>query len=281
LAVGRNLDGRLEVFSIGLDGFLRHQWQVTPGGVWTGEMVLGPGQAQEIAVDANQDGRLEIFYIAPDYSLRHQWQVSPGGIWNDQEVILSGNAIHLAVSHNLDGRLELFNMATNGAIQHQWQIAPGGSWNGTAVFLPGVGRSLTGTSNNFSVLPNQDGRLELVYLNQNSQAVHQWQVSPGGSWNGQESPLLNSGSTLSGSQIVQGITPDGRMMVVLRDFNGYNFLYKIIQTTPGGSWQFINQAFSGQAKFLGKQALFDGASNTMDAFFIGLDGSVLKEGAGL
>jgi hypothetical protein len=33
-AVGRNADGRLEVFVVGTDNALWHTWQLSPGGAW-------------------------------------------------------------------------------------------------------------------------------------------------------------------------------------------------------------------------------------------------------
>jgi len=39
-AVGRNADGRLEVFVTGTDGALWRKWQVTPNGSWSGWALL-------------------------------------------------------------------------------------------------------------------------------------------------------------------------------------------------------------------------------------------------
>src|SRR5690349_3086633 len=40
-AVGRNADGRLEVFVRGTDEALWHIWQLTPGGAWSSWASLG------------------------------------------------------------------------------------------------------------------------------------------------------------------------------------------------------------------------------------------------
>jgi hypothetical protein len=40
LAVGRNTDGRLEVFYIGGNDVLYHNWQTTAGGSWSGQAHL-------------------------------------------------------------------------------------------------------------------------------------------------------------------------------------------------------------------------------------------------
>ena len=62
ITAGRNKDGRLEIFYVGVDDIIYHNWQKTPSGVWAGEAALG-GQASDVAVAANGDGRLELFYL--------------------------------------------------------------------------------------------------------------------------------------------------------------------------------------------------------------------------
>ena len=40
LQVGRNADGRIEVFYIGMDDVLYHNWQLVPNGKWIGESTM-------------------------------------------------------------------------------------------------------------------------------------------------------------------------------------------------------------------------------------------------
>ena len=76
LVVAKNLDGRLEVFYIGTDGAIYHNYQETPNGSWSGENVLGKAtnQAKSLVVAQNQDGRLEVFYIGTDDTIYHNYQ---------------------------------------------------------------------------------------------------------------------------------------------------------------------------------------------------------------
>ena len=37
---GRNADGRIEVFYIGIDDVVYHNWQLAPNGKWIGESTL-------------------------------------------------------------------------------------------------------------------------------------------------------------------------------------------------------------------------------------------------
>ncbi len=62
IAVARDQDGRLEIFYVGTNSKIYHNWQTVPNGGWHGEEALG-GSGQQIASARNQDGRLEIFYV--------------------------------------------------------------------------------------------------------------------------------------------------------------------------------------------------------------------------
>src|SRR5206468_10468183 len=72
-AVGRNADGRLELFLQPADGTLQHIWQHTPNGGWSGWAALGGGTLSNgrVVAGQNQDGRLELFVRGQDNSLWH------------------------------------------------------------------------------------------------------------------------------------------------------------------------------------------------------------------
>jgi hypothetical protein len=79
IATATNRDGRIEVFAIGTDAGLHHNWQTTPGGAWSGWAGLGGGITQ-IATAVNRDGRIEVAAIGADTAaLNHIWQLNPGG----------------------------------------------------------------------------------------------------------------------------------------------------------------------------------------------------------
>ena len=73
IATASNADGRLELFAIGTDGALNHNWQTSPGGNWSGWNGLA-GSMTKIATAANSDGRIEVFRIGRDTQLYHNWQ---------------------------------------------------------------------------------------------------------------------------------------------------------------------------------------------------------------
>ncbi len=84
--VGRNADGRLEVFYIGTDDVLYHTWQVSTGGGWSGENLLGTltNKGKKLGVGRNVDSRLEAFCRGTNDVLYHTWQVTTGGGWSGE-----------------------------------------------------------------------------------------------------------------------------------------------------------------------------------------------------
>ena len=78
IAVGRNADGRLEVFVRGSDDALWHKWQVSPNsGTWSAWATQGGALTSDIAVGQGADGRLEVFVRGTDNALWHKWQTRP------------------------------------------------------------------------------------------------------------------------------------------------------------------------------------------------------------
>lgn len=85
IAVGRNRDGRLEVFSVAGDQ-LWHRWQVRANGGWSDWTTLGSavGGIRQLAVGKNWDGRLEVFARRQSGEIVHIWQDRRGaGGWSD------------------------------------------------------------------------------------------------------------------------------------------------------------------------------------------------------
>ncbi|MFE2751514.1 hypothetical protein ACFXGA_05870, partial [Actinosynnema sp. NPDC059335] len=76
-AVGRNADGRIEVFARGGDGALWHIWQTAPNNGWSGWQSLGGYITSPPVVMNNADGRLEVFVVGGDNALWHIWQTAP------------------------------------------------------------------------------------------------------------------------------------------------------------------------------------------------------------
>lgn len=135
-AVGRNQDGRLEVFAFAADRKLWHRWQKSPGDDWedwkSTEQVL---LASVPHIVRNADGRMEIFASAEDGNLWHMWQTAPNAAftsWNSLggAVAWGGQLQYLlgliSVGSNSDGRIEVFGSSN---VKHRWQTAPNNGWS--------------------------------------------------------------------------------------------------------------------------------------------------------
>lgn len=226
--LGRNTNGRLEVFSPAPGGAgLHHRVQRPDGGWHDWEEFGGPaGAAPAVARDA--DGRLEVFALAPGGALiarRRQW--SPGALtWDPWDAGFGGPAgAPPVVAANADGRLEVFALAPGGtAILHRWQQAPGGAWSAWNRFgtpagtAPRVGR-------------DGSGRLTVTAIAPSGVAAFQRRQSvPSGGWDDWQ-PLL--GWSAAAPLLAPGA--DGRLEVFALAPGGER-LARRWQTAPGGAW---------------------------------------------
>jgi hypothetical protein len=126
-----NQDGRMELFMVGTDGQLWHEWQTAPNNGWSGWASLGSPPGRRLvgtpAVGMNAAvppaGRLEVFAVTDDGRWWHLWQVTPNSGWSDWDAswrIRPGTGHgNLAVGSNADGRLEVFG--SDGELVHEWQ----------------------------------------------------------------------------------------------------------------------------------------------------------------
>ncbi len=241
LTVGKNQDGRLEVFARGTEDFaLWHIWEVSPGGAWSAWSSLG-SQIDLLAVESNQDGRLEVFArnIA-DQALWHIWQTAPNNGWSAWSS-LGGQIDLLAASSNADGRIEIFARGTDKALWHIWQTAPNNGWSAWS--------SLGGQIDLLAVQPNKDGRLEVFARGTDQALWHIWQVTPGGAWSGW--------GTLGGVIDLLSVTADqdGRIEVFARGSD--KALWHIWQTAPNNGWS-AWASFGGQIDLLSVGSNADG-----------------------
>lgn len=85
-AVGKNRDGRLEVFARGKDGKMYHMWQKTPNGpAWEASWhtMGGAGLKSDPAVGYHSNKTLEVFCWGGDDRLWHRRQTTPNGGWGE------------------------------------------------------------------------------------------------------------------------------------------------------------------------------------------------------
>ncbi len=202
--VGKNADGRLEIFALGDDNALWHIWQVTPNDGWSEWKTLGtPARdtslTDQFTVGRNKDGRQEVFAVGNEGSVWQVWQTAPNGGWSDWEELgepLVGirRSDRITVGSNEDGRQELFVIGRDDALFHIWQVAPNAGWSdwkslgrprdqfGFPVDSPEPpkDRDLSEPV----VQKNHDGHLE-VFAPGNGAFCNRWQempIFPGSNW---------------------------------------------------------------------------------------------------
>jgi hypothetical protein len=84
-AVAPGADGRLEIFVVGEDDALWHQWQTVANSCWSAWYSHGAppeaGLMGSPAVARGADGRLDLFVMGTDGALWHRWQ-TPNTDWS-------------------------------------------------------------------------------------------------------------------------------------------------------------------------------------------------------
>ncbi|MER5637920.1 family 43 glycosylhydrolase [Kitasatospora sp. NPDC002227] len=227
-ALGRNADGRLEVFSLAPGGLaLDHRIQRADGSWADWDRFGGPAAASP-AVALGADGRLEVFAPGPGGALiAHRRQTSPGSAgWDDWDAGFGGPVgAPPAVAANADGRLEVFVLTPGGAgLTHRWQTSPGGAWSGWEQFgtpaggAPRVARDGTGRLNVTATAPS------------GTAAFQRRQSVPSGGWDAWQ-PLL--GWSAAAPLTVAGA--DGRLEALSLAPGGERLAHRW-QLAPAGAW---------------------------------------------
>jgi uncharacterized delta-60 repeat protein len=255
VVVGRNQDGRLELFVRGFDNALYHKSQLAPNSsAWGSWDTLGGGM-DRIAVANNADGRLEVFVRGNDGALWHRSQVAPNsGNWSGWSS-LGGGFDQLCVGANADGRIQVFVRGLDKVLYYRIQSAPNSaSWSNWA--------SLGGGVNTVTVASNSDGRLEIIARGLDNALYHKWQLAPNSnSWSGWAE--LGGGTDL----FAVGRNADGRLEVFARGTD--QALYHRHQLSAGSSsWS----AWASLGMGIDDLAVASNAEGGLEVFVRGKDG---------
>ena len=220
LAVGRNADGRMEIFGRRLtDHHVVCLWQIAPNGAWAGgwaslgnhnDGLPNAGQYGTPAVASNADGRLQIFVKNGGGGVSTRAQSAPDNGWGPW-VDLGGTDVQDGLSAVLgpSGRIELF-ATTRDTVLHWYQPTP----NGGFVFNPTLpalvpaspATAVVGPDNRFRVVYRSEGGVEVAV---SVQAV------PDGEW---QEPVAASGPGGDG-QLAAAVV-DGQVQVYARNATG-------------------------------------------------------------
>jgi hypothetical protein len=303
--VGRNADGRLEIFALGNDGVLWQKWQVAPNNGWNDTWkILGNLQpfaqalTDQFTVGSNQDGRQEVFAVRAfevNGFPMHIWQTAPNGGWSDWSVFAHDLPAHdtlfirpsdrITVGRNEDGRLELFAIAADTALAHTWQVAPNAGWSDWASLgqprdtFDGAEPPKDRDLSHPLVLRNADGHLE-VFAPGNGAFCNRWQerwregpnrvVWRHQGWNAKPKPRPDVGLTwLEGALNFQ----DRLEIVALADDGALWHAWQIDVAPFWSTWESLG---SPPAKIREADHLAIGTNHDrrLEVFVVGQDGAV-------
>ena len=179
-----------------------------------------------------------------------------------ESVSADGNTVNLSEYNNpADGNYHTRSIAkdqVSGYI-HFKDVGDGGQ------SFPSVGHDEGGPSTTPSVLAvatNPDGRLEIFYIGGDNAVWHRWQLSPGGSWSGEE--------RLGGiaRSIAAGVNANGRLEIFYVGLD--NAVWHRWRDTVGSSWS-GEYSFGGWAKAV---AVGRNADGRLEIVTIGLNGGI-------
>jgi hypothetical protein len=231
-AVGRNADGRLEIFAMGDDGGLWQKWQVAPNNGWSEWKTLGtPGKdislGAQFTVGINQDGRQEVFAVGSDGNVWQIFQTAPNSGWSEwvkrgQPPVGIRHSDRISVGRNLDLRQELFVMGADEALWHVWQLFPNAGWSEwqslgkprDAAFPEPRDRDISQPT----VQKNADGHLE-VFAPGDGAFCNRWQEMPLNppikwrheGWNAKPKPKTKDGVEVALTSLDAAINVGGQL----------------------------------------------------------------------
>jgi hypothetical protein len=185
-AVARNLDGRMEVFSLDGANRLVHSWQTSPNGQFAPWSDFGFIAQFPPTVARNDDGRLIVFAVNMSGVPFYSQQLVVNGPFGAMQSLGGATLFQPTVGRNADGRLEVFVVGTSRQLWHKWQVSPGGAF----VNLPATGGWAPMDANyGFATQPvigtNLDGTMELFGVQWADGApFHARQVAPNSAFSG-------------------------------------------------------------------------------------------------
>ncbi|MFE9500831.1 hypothetical protein [Streptomyces collinus] len=172
LAVAKNGNGNLELFSTDGVNEVWHRAQKPDNGGWTNWEPFTDGQLLwSLAAETNAKKLIEVFGIDSQERIWHRVQIA-AGTWGDWQLFDPGaRLVSISVARNKSGRLEVFGSNAQGQVWHRWETEIGGAWSQWVLFNGGLMKSVAAET-------NKDGRIELFATNGAGEIFHRWQTQP-------------------------------------------------------------------------------------------------------
>jgi hypothetical protein len=268
IALGRNFDGRLELFYTDKHNNLFHMWQnslpvMDPAHPNAQLTNWSPPAAfeqagKQLSVGRNLDGCLELFFTDSDSNLLHAWQLTPASVGNPNTFngpvqFPKDSAQQISVGQNSDGRLEIIYVGTNNDLYRNWQtnipVLPGTPETVTGTWAAKETRIAKNSALQVAVAADPTGALNIFYVGlENQLFLNQQKTLPGMGANGAADTWVGESSLASNGvkQIAAAANADGRFEIICINTDGK--LYHYWQTAdlgPVGSRENLVIADSG------------------------------------
>lgn len=246
LEVGKWANGALELFVIGTDGLLYHNYQTTAGNStsWSGFYILGGewDENADVSIAKENDGRLDVFVIDGQGNLHNSYQTANNStswsVWHSLASVVPVDA-RTAVARDANGRLNVFVIGTDGVCYYRRETAANSptSWTSWA----SLGTKTWQTDAKPVIAKDQNGSLEVFIVGTDQHLYHNYQSS--GVWNG----WVSLGGTFA-KDIRPCIGPndDGRLQIFLNLAGGV--METSWETAINGTTWFSWYSFGGSWK---------------------------------
>ena len=131
--IGKDSNGRLEIFAVNPQGELRHRWQKQTAGDWSSWSTIGTNLAPGFVVISGLDGRMTVFAVqVSDHAVVYAQQISTNSLdWSSWTSLGGAVTAPLAAKLNSRGGFDLFATGLKDHhLHHIWESESGSPWSG-------------------------------------------------------------------------------------------------------------------------------------------------------
>jgi tectonin-like protein len=266
IAVGKNKDGSLVVFSVDPSNNLYYKLQLAPGSTQWGDWVNLGTDSKQIAVGNDKSGNLMLFSISPSNNLYYKYQLASSngnGNWSSWVELGSGSK-QIAVGNDKSGNLMLFSISPSNNLYYKSQLASSTS-GGSGNWSNWIG-SIGGDNKQIAVGNDKSGNLVVFSVDLHNNLYYKHQLASSNS-------SLSNWTKLGGgnNQTAIGNDKSGNLVVFSVDPSN-NLYYKsqLASSNGNGNWSSWVKLGSGSKQI----AVGNDKSGNLALFSIGLDNNL-------